>query len=353
MVYLLSSFLTSQTPTPGSKEGLPFWTFWFLLCIILLLIIFIFLRDKDLRQRLNSFLFRAKAKLIKMRLQARLKMILRKKEGLIQELGQKAFSVGLKLEKDENIGGELTRLEKNKKGLEKELRETESEISTLQSNLENQIQKFKAQLKRQESRKKDHEIMLAETKEKEKQIGRVVMQKQRKIEETAKEINAAHKEIHKIENNPDLSQDEKKKKKEECEEKIKKLTNTKDNADQKIKRILQEKDELEKEKKKIQEKSDELRRKKKNREEEEKSKNAEFNKEIKEWERNKEKVLGKIKKIERQKEPLFKNFGKLVNKERIEHKELIIFYSKVDRRNKRIEEIRNQMKELDSGSFQK
>ncbi len=56
----ISSFFRFQTPPPGSQEGLPYWILWFLLCIILLLLAFIFLRDKDLRQRLNRFLFGAK-----------------------------------------------------------------------------------------------------------------------------------------------------------------------------------------------------------------------------------------------------------------------------------------------------
>ncbi len=35
--------------TDPAREGLPYWAFWLLLCIIILLLFFIFLRDKDLR----------------------------------------------------------------------------------------------------------------------------------------------------------------------------------------------------------------------------------------------------------------------------------------------------------------
>jgi len=59
----LYCLLYSQAP-PVTREGVPYWILWFLLCIILLLLTFIFLRDKNLRQRLNSFFFGAKKKLL-------------------------------------------------------------------------------------------------------------------------------------------------------------------------------------------------------------------------------------------------------------------------------------------------
>jgi predicted PurR-regulated permease PerM len=83
MKELLSSLFSSQVPPPGAREGLPYWIFYTLLCIILLLVTFIFLRDKDLRQRLNSFFFSAKRQLIKLRLQDT------EKKGAVERAGKK------------------------------------------------------------------------------------------------------------------------------------------------------------------------------------------------------------------------------------------------------------------------
>ncbi|MFW6132157.1 MAG: hypothetical protein ACOC5F_06145, partial [Candidatus Aminicenantaceae bacterium] len=71
MRLFLEKVFSSQPPPETLKEGLPFWIFWLLLCVILLLTAFIFLRDKDLRKRLNNFFFNTKIKLIKLQYQAR------------------------------------------------------------------------------------------------------------------------------------------------------------------------------------------------------------------------------------------------------------------------------------------
>jgi hypothetical protein len=69
---IISVFMLQPEPQIP-REGLPYWTLWFLLCIIALLTFFIFLRDKSMRQRLNLFFSRAKRRFVKIRLQARLK----------------------------------------------------------------------------------------------------------------------------------------------------------------------------------------------------------------------------------------------------------------------------------------
>ena len=60
-------------PPAGAAEGLPFWTLWFLLLVILLLVVFIFLRDKDLRRRISAFLSGARRHMTRLRIQAKMK----------------------------------------------------------------------------------------------------------------------------------------------------------------------------------------------------------------------------------------------------------------------------------------
>lgn len=131
----ISSFFSFQTPPPGSQEGLPYWILWFLLCIILLLLAFIFLRDKDLRHRLNRFLFGAKKKLIKFRLQARLKMAKRKKGELHRELGQKVWDECLDVQGAEKISVTLAKLMESKASLLDELVEAENTIKDIDLSL--------------------------------------------------------------------------------------------------------------------------------------------------------------------------------------------------------------------------
>ena len=71
-----------------------------------------------------------------------------------------------------------------------------------------------------------------------------------------------------------------------------------------------------------------------------------FQKETKEWKRSKEKSQKKIKDIERHKEPLFESLGKLTNENRVADKSLTPFYSQIDKTNKRIKEIEENIKNL-------
>ena len=121
--------LSQQAPTKGGQEGLPYWTLWFLLSIILLLIFFIFLRDKDLRQRINMFFFGTKQKLIKIRLQHRLKKECLKKEDLIQEMGKTSWTKKIDLAGVAPHFQALEDLEKSSSEKEQKIQEINLKIS--------------------------------------------------------------------------------------------------------------------------------------------------------------------------------------------------------------------------------
>lgn len=138
----ISSLFSFQTPPPGSQEGLPYWILWFLLCIILLLLAFIFLRDKDLRHRLNRFLFGAKKKLIRLRLQTRLKMAKRKKREQHRDLGQKVWDERLDVQGAEKISATLAKLMESKASLLDELKKEINEWEKNKVRVQEKIKKI-------------------------------------------------------------------------------------------------------------------------------------------------------------------------------------------------------------------
>jgi hypothetical protein len=95
---------------PG-KEGLPYWILWLLVSVILLLIFYIFLRDKDLRLRLSSFLAGPKRRMLRLRLQVKLKKERGKKAGLWRDLGRAAWSDDIRADGTAGIFGMLKVLE--------------------------------------------------------------------------------------------------------------------------------------------------------------------------------------------------------------------------------------------------
>ena len=97
---IISQFVLPLLPKNPevAQEGLPFWILWFLLSIILLLVFFIFLRDKDMRRRLSIFLSGAKRKMLRRRLQARVKKEKARKTELWKDLGRKTWSEDIRVD---------------------------------------------------------------------------------------------------------------------------------------------------------------------------------------------------------------------------------------------------------------
>jgi chromosome segregation ATPase len=322
---ILANIFAKQTPPPGSSEGLPYWTFWLLLCVILLLVVFIFLRDKDLRRRINLFLFGAKKKLIKLRLQARLKRECRKKDEFIKNLGKKAWEDKLKIPKGKKIHQELDKLEQNKQDLERESKDVQSKITGLETDLEKFIQKHKDSVTEHESARKPYREKLAEIKDEERLLEVKVTEKQKELEGVVRGINASRNED---------------------DDRLAELIKQREEMDETINKLVGKRLDLEKERKDHQEKIDELDEKLKAIEEGSKKRIREFHKEIKEWKRNKEKLLEKIEHVEKKKDPLFVRLGKQTDETRENHQELSVFYSQIDRSNERIGELEQQIKNL-------
>ena len=78
------------------QKSLPYWLFWFLMSTILLLLAVIFLRDKNLRRRMSLFFSGAKRKMLRLRLQAKLKKAREKRVAYVRELGMKAWSQNIR-----------------------------------------------------------------------------------------------------------------------------------------------------------------------------------------------------------------------------------------------------------------
>ncbi len=342
-----TSILLSQQNQPTSgQEGIPYWTFWLLLCIILLLVAFIFLRDKSLRQKINSFLFRVKKQLIKRRLRSRLKRVKKKKEETIKELGQKAAEEGIQLSNCTKTNKDLSDLEEKKEILKKELKDIYSEISILKNSFEEFIHKHESFMKKHAAQKRDLEEKLDISEKIQKQLESDVIERQRELEKTINEMNAAKKEFQEIGKNSQTPTKESKAKIEDLKKQIQNLEEKKTDIDKKIKDLIEKNEKLEKEIKKYTAGIDAQNKELKKHKEEIKKPSRDFQKEILEWEKNKGKTQEKIHKIELMKEPLYIALGQKIDGERFEHKEFIIFYSQIDRKNKRIEELEKQIKDL-------
>ncbi len=343
---ILAHLSSQQTPPPDPSQGLPYWIFWLLLCIILLLVAFIFLRDKDLRRRLNLFLFGAKKKLIKIRLQARLKRERRKKSEILKALGMRIWENDIKIPKEVKISQELKKLQQNKESLEKESEDALVKTKELEEDLEKFMRKHQDLLDEQMLAKRPCQEKLESIRNEEKSLEIEILRKQKEMEGQSRGIQAASREVHDLNGRPDMDEKKKNDKTDKINVRIQELRNKKDKTDNTIKALVEKRLTLEKERKILQEKCEEFDRKFKKIEEGGRKRIKEFHKEIKEWQRDRERLQEKIDDVEKKKEPLFERLGNKAEETRVNQEELSLFYSQIDHSNERIGELEKQIKDL-------
>lgn len=343
----LTGLFSEKAVLSSSEEGLPYWIFWFLLCIILLLIIFIFLRDKDLRQRLNSFFFGIKKRMIKMRLQARLRMIRKKKLALIAELGRRAWENQVVLNGNHQVSQELADLDKNKTTFEKELNVIKAEITTLNEILETQTRHYESSSKDEQESQKACNIKILEARTREKQIEAEVLKSQKELEDAAKRMQLAQQEERALQDQASLTEEDKRIRRESLHMSLERLSRVRQEIDKRIHTLVEDKAKSLQSRKQLQNTFHDHGKQIKAIRETHKKQISDFEKEIHEWEKNHQKVLEKITKIEKNKIPLFEDLGTHIEQNRVEHKSLVILYSKIDRRAKRISDIESRIQKLD------
>jgi len=342
--HLFSSY---SSAVPDSGEGIPYWLFWLLLSFIFLLVFFIFLRDKELRRKLDHFFFHTKKRLIRLRHQRRLRRETAKRERLIKDMGQKAWEERVDVPGGKEIFDGLIDLEDRKKGYEDELKLVEAKITALKTNQEDISKKLDANLNGIEKEKNPCVEKLLSIKEREKKIEIDVIQKNKELENAVRTLNAVNKELRELEEEKTVPPEEQRLKADKSNQKKNELTVKKNRLDQEINSLVEEGEILGNQRKQHERTLEKYEREIHKIETEKKQHVKEHQKEIKEWERKKEKTVEKTDKLESDKTPLFQSYGELIEKERVAHPMLEILYAQTDRSRERIEEIERQIQALD------
>ena len=319
----ISPLASSLQPLPDpAREGLPYWIFWLLLSIILLLLFFIFLRDKDLRRRLSVFLSGAKRKMLRLRLQAKLRKERDKKSGLWKELGRKAWSEDIRVEGAAEVCRRLKVLEEERNARQMEWHEIYSQIEALGKRREDVRKSQHEAVQTDEALKKPFEDRLAELKRREKELKKKRAEAEREGRDAAAGQGTAAKENA-----------------ETAESKVEKLKGRLDD-------IAEEEARLGAEKAAVQAELDARDRKIREIELKHKEEDQVREKGIQEWEKKKETVQQRIIELEKTSEPLYESLGKTLDESRIEHEELALCYFQIDGVNKTIQDLQTRIEKL-------
>lgn len=347
MTKFLAELFSFQQMAETGPDGLPYWIFWLLVLAIFLLLTFIFLRDKDLRRRLDSFFQGIKNQLKKLRLQHILKRERKKQEAFYSELGQKAWEEDVSVPHANHAQDELARLEKKKGDLEDKRTDYEAKIYELNKDRDDFQKKQETELLKIESESKPFEDKLTEIRFKLKDCEKQISDGNSGIRAVVKDQEAARREEGKLEEKVDLLEDVKGSMEETLKEKIAGLGNKKTELEQLIGRLTEEKADLEKQAKEHQLHVDAYAKKIKQNKDTTKQECRKYEKDTKDWEKKRDEVVDQIKEIEVKKSPLYFKLGKLIDEERVDHEELEIFYSKLDKTKTRTQEIEEKIKDLE------
>jgi ubiquinone biosynthesis protein UbiJ len=283
-------------PDPA-REGLPYWAFWLLLCVIILLLFFIFLRDKDLRRRLSAFLSGAKRKMIRLRLAARLRREKEKKAGLWKELGRKAWSEDVRIEGTEETFRSLTALEEEMNRRQAEWQDVYGRIDALETAREKARKLRKAALEAVEEERRPMEERMAELLRREKDLGKrrpeagdgpagTDAPNEGEAARVAAEIAAVKAEVGRL------------------REKSRETHRAHDDVDKAEER------------------------------------------EIREWEQKKEEIQDRIIDAKKSSEPLYESLGRALDGARVEHKELALVYFQIDSVERAIRDLQARIEKL-------
>jgi len=151
---------------------------------------FIFLRDKDLRQRVNEFLSGAKRRMKRTQLQLRLNREKRRKAELLNELGKKVWADKLQAEKYQPFLDHLGQLEKQGLDSQAELKGILSKIIELRNNQEGAHQTYKQFLKLKENGQHPDGHKIHAAKEEEKRLKKEIKDFEIKIRTGQEAIQA-------------------------------------------------------------------------------------------------------------------------------------------------------------------
>ena len=341
---LFSGFF--QQTDRASAMNIPVWVFWLLIGAIGVLVILFLIRDKALRSGLKKIFSSAKRKVKKAKVDSRIKKEIKEKEKALAELGHKAWSIGVKPVKADDVIKNIESLEERQSGFLKESAAFDSEIEKLQDTHEKYKKTQEKKIKEQEDQRKPHVEYLIQIKEDIKKAEADLSHIEKEIRTAEKVKTDAEKDMAKIEENSELSSEIKQIKIEELKTRIFETSKKKESLEKKLSSIQEQKSKLLQQKTDEQDKIKEFDQFITTYQEEIKERHKLSEKETRELHKKKDVVLDKNKEIKENKKPLFALLGKSLYEQKVKSPELAETYKQIEAIDKAVKENEVKLQEL-------
>lgn len=333
-------------PALEAGEGLPFWLLWFLLFVIILLVAFIFLRDKDLRRRLSSFLSGARRHMLRLRLQVKLKKEKQKKTALWRELGKMAWNEDFRAPCVEGVCAKLSALEEEIGRHQKTWHDVYSRIEVLGKEHDAALQRFRALVAEQEEARRPHQDEMAALAGQKRELLDALEASLREAEAAQAQLRAAERDIRAATDGPQPLTPERAVRADRAREKAAALAGQVRALQDRNARLQEERYRLERRLEEVEGRIRVFNSAIQRIDEEYRERLQAREREIREWQKAKQHVQDKIVGVKRLMEPLFENVGRILDEARIDHADMAVLYFEIDGVDRAIAEIETRLEQL-------
>lgn len=328
------------------QKGLPYWLFYFLVCVILLLLVAIFLRDKNLRRRLSAFLSGAKRRMLQLRLESKFKKEKDKKALLWKELGQKAWSENVRDACVEDECETLAELDREMHLQQIAWHDVYSKIEALGRQHEGTAVRYAALVRDEEEARKPYEAELKALASRKSEILDAIGGAAYEIDAAGSQIRSLEKEVRSIEENRKLAAEDKAHRLERAAEKTAALSDRVRALEAELPLFHEERIDLDKKLGAVESAIADINQKIAGIEDERKGIQRGQEREIREWLKKKERVQERIVEVNRLMEPLFTAMGKELDETRVDRDELSVIYFQIDSVNKAMQGLQARIDRL-------
>ena len=328
------------------QKGLPYWLFYFLVCVILLLLVAIFLRDKNLRHRLSAFLSGAKRRMLQLRLEAKYKREKEKKALLWKELGQKAWSENVRDACVEDECEKLAELDREMHLQQIAWHDVYSKIEALGRQHEETALRYAALVRNEEEARKPHEVELKALASRKSEILDAIGGAAYEIDAAGNQTRSLEREVRSIEENRKLAAEERSRRLDRATEKTAALNDRVRALEAELPLLHEERVDLDKKLSAVEAVIAAGDRKIAEIEDERKGIQRGREREIREWLKKKERIQERIVEINRLMEPVFTAMGKELDETRVDRDELSVVYFQIDSVNKAMQGIQARIDRL-------
>ncbi len=331
---------------PEIAGGLPYWLFWFLLCVILLLLATIFLRDKDLRRRMSAFLSGTRRRMLRLRLQTRLGREKEKKAALWRELGRRAWSEEVAATCVAGECRKLAGLEEEMHALQMAWHEVYSRIEALGREHEQGTGRIREAVKEQEDLRRPLEEERRSLGSRKSEILDAIGGAAWEADSAGAQLKALDREARTVEGNAKLADIEKAERLNRIKEKADALAGRVRTLEEKLPILHEERKDLEQLQAEAEERAEVFGRRVVKLEEARAAADLAHERELQEWLRRKQDIQDEIVRLQRLMEPLFESMGRSLDEARVGNDELAAVYFEIDAVNRTIADIEARIERL-------